>query len=309
VGEAERSLKFATTLWQNAFGSGGETEITANRMGRFGMNTPKKPEATPPGEEPCWIEGKEIKDFPWETTLPSGEARWLIDNKRTGYFIPPKSPILHIARRTQSWTYANNKLFERKYAKYPQGDERNYNPTEGNFSVAWFDHGAKPDVAECIYTLIPATTPEAMKKFAADMASPDTAPYIVREKDTKAHILWDRETNTTGYIIFDPKWEAPKKSRLLKANRICSVMIKEVKDGKIKLSATSTDMDEWPAWGGGKIKLSGNIVLTLDGKWIIADIAKDAPADCSATHADGKTTLVIPYKTFLPVNLTLKPAN
>ena len=317
--EAERSLKFATTLWQNSFGSGGKTNITGPRgLGRFGANTPEKPEEVPPAQEPCWIDGKEIKDFPWETTLPSGEARWLIDNKRTGYFIPPKSPPLHIARRSQSWTQLKNELWEKKDGKYTQGDgpnynpkkdERNYNPTEGNFSVAWFEHGARPDVAECVYTLIPETTPEAMKNFATAMASPSTAPYVIREKDENAHILWDRETNTTGYIIFTPKWAAPKNSRLVKVNRICSVMIKENNDGTMKLSAASSDMDEWPAWGGGKIKLSGNIVLTLDGKWLIADIAKDAPADCSAAHANGKTTLAIPYKTFLPVNLTLKPAN
>ena len=44
-------------------------------------------------------------------------------------------------------------------------------------------------------------------KLAKDMASPDTAPYVIRRMDAQAHILWDRATNTTGYLIFAPdKW-------------------------------------------------------------------------------------------------------
>ena len=38
---------------------------------------------------------------------------------------------------------------------------------------------------ECVYTLTPKTMPQAMKQLAADMASPDKAPYVILQKDAK----------------------------------------------------------------------------------------------------------------------------
>ncbi len=83
-------------------------------------------------------------------------------------------------------------------------------------------------------------------------------------------------------------------------------MLRE-KDGNLRLSAASTDMDSWPGWAESKIYLSGEIVLSISGKWEIAKLDADAPQDCSATNANGITTIKIPYKTFMPVRMVLKP--
>ena len=307
------------------------------------------------------MDGREIKDFPWSETLPAGQTHWLIDNKRTGYYTHKESPRLRLTRGTQRWTYIGTPCFEKPVKAYPGWDERNYNPTEGDFSKAWFEHGAKPDVTKCAYTLIPQTTPEAMAMFAAemeletgnsklddgkegDMASntskqvsgnkPQASnfpPYRIIQKDAKAHILWDRNSNTTGYIIFNPSWiletgssrldEGKEKgtelgnsnrvssfkfqASLLSVNRPCSVMLKD-EAGMLRLSVASTDMDEWPHCASGKIRLSGSIVLTLDGTWEIAGAGEVAAKECAASHCDGKTVLQIPYKTFMPTRLTLR---
>ena len=342
----EKALQFATTLFQNSIGSGGKTKLTAFR---FGGDIPWKPEPIPPGQEPCWINGKEIKDFPFATVLSAGQSHWLLDNKRTGYYVHPDCPPLRVARREQSWNYMWDPWLKPKQ-EFPKGDPRNYEATKGDFSTAWFEHGSKPDVAECVYTLIPDSTPERMAEFAKEMAVEtgnskletresragagkeagkvskpsdqvsshklQAPPYRILQKDSTAHILWDRDSNTIGYVVFDQKWRSPKTNHwplstghLLSVNRPCAAMVKEA-DGKLRVSAASTDMDAWPAWGAlpGKIMLSGDIVLTLDGQWEIEKLDPDAPKGCKADVSQGKTVLTIPYETFLPARMTLRPA-
>ena len=46
----------------------------------------------------------------WRTVLPPGPARWLIDNRQTGYYTHPDSPPLHIERREQEWTYPHEQV-------------------------------------------------------------------------------------------------------------------------------------------------------------------------------------------------------
>ncbi len=301
----ERKLPFVTTLWQNAIGSGGETEITGKGAGRFGANPPKKPAPIAPAQEPCWIDGREIAAFPYQTTLSCTQPHWLIDNKRTGYYIPAGNPAVELTRRVQKWTFFGNPYFLKPGAPLKSKNIMDYQETEGNFSVAWFAHGAKPEVQECVYTLIPDATPEMMKNFSSAMSSEKTAPHIIRQKDARAHVLWDRGSNTTGYLIFDPGWTPFPGSSLLKVNRICAVMIRGNGNG-LQVSAASTDMDEYPSFGGGPIRLSGNIELTLRGKWKIAGFGKEAPKDSRALVSGEDTVLVIPYHTFMPAELKLE---
>lgn len=312
AGAPERNLKLITTLWQNSFGPGGYTDPPGPKAYRYAFNIPKKPEEpTPPERESCWVEGEEIKAFPWKTTLPAGPARWLIDNRQTGYYVHPDCPPIHVARRQQTWTYFNNPYFRKSAEEMKDSGDGEYRPTKGNFAVAWFDHGSKPDVDHCVYTLIPKTNPNRMKKLAAEMKSEETAPYVIRRMDAQAHILWDRASDTTGYLIFAPdKWRGEGEGPLAAVNRICSVMVRKQRDGELRISVASTDLDSWRpwAWGDGRITLSGDVVLTLDGNWELVSIDKDpfATETCAAANKEGKTTLTIPFKTFMPVRLTLK---
>ncbi|MFA6291241.1 MAG: chondroitinase family protein [Victivallales bacterium] len=319
--DKEKSLRFATTLFQNSFGSGGSKGLATT----FGQNSTMESVTASPEKEPCWIDGEKITAFPFEKSLLLGAAHWLIDNKNSGYYIHPNPAPLRFERHEQKWNYIW-KVWAKPVQEFPKDDPRNFEPTTGNFAIAWFDHGSRPDTTECVYTLIPETTPEAMGSFAKEMAnksnqssviskqSEKEAPYRIIQKDAKAHILWDRDSNTTGYIIFDHSWspsptgdKRPTTSDfLLKANRPCSVMLRE-KDGNLRLSAASTDMDSWPGWAESKVFLSGDIVLSIVGKWEIAKLDADAPKDCSTTQANGITTVKIPYRTFMPVRMTLKP--
>ena len=307
TGPVEQRLEFATTLYQNAFGSGGETELTGKGVGHFGTNPPRKPGPTPSEQEPCWADGRQTTGFPTEETLASGTPHWLIDNKRTGYYVHPQSPPLKLTRRQQQWNYLW-RCWAKPEQKHPEKDlpkdPRNYNPTVGNFATAWFAHGAKPDVTDCVYTLFPASSPEKMQRFTQEMGFPETAPYAILHKDSRAHILLDRPSRTTGYILFQ-KGPVPVAGKLREVNRPCAVMIKEAGD-KLRVSVASTDLDAWPTADKGKIMLSGDVAITLDGEWTVRHVVTVTPRDCHVTGGGGATTLSIPFKDFMPVVVILE---
>ena len=262
----EKALPFVTTLFQCAFGLGGPDAA--------------KYKSVPPETEPCVIDGKEIKEFPYEIILPSGLAHWLTDNKGDGFHIPAGNPPVSLKRRAQSWTYC----YKPNYMKPPaerssengwEGNPKNFNPTSGDFALAWFENGTAPEFPDCVYTIMPRATREKMESFAAEMKletgnlkldkegvklenrnskldkegmkletgnsiqdnksinqdkdlsssqvsrgkgqvssikfqASGVPPYIIIQKDAKAHILWDRDSNTTGYVIFDADWSPLK---------------------------------------------------------------------------------------------------
>lgn len=68
-------------------------------------------------------------------------------------------------------------------------------------------------------------------------------PYRILEQDGQAHVLRDRDSRTTGYLVFN----SPRQSGntvLHSVNRPCSVMVKETSQG-LRLSVASTEMNSW----------------------------------------------------------------
>lgn len=309
AGPAERGMPVITTLFQNTLGEGGTTAETGGGEGRFGAFPPPKPPAVKPEDHPCWVDGDWVASFPHETTLPPGRARLLVDNKGTAYHVPADAPPLRVARREQKWTYFRE-YWAKPHARFPKGDPRNYKvgpgkledyePTVDTYAVAWFEHGPDLATTACTYTLMPRSTPEAVRAFALAMESPDTAPVAILQRDARAHVARDRPSRTTGYVAFaSGPLAAPGHVR--EVNRPCAVMVKETADG-LRMSVASTDLDDWPVWAGGKIGISGDIVLTLAGGWNVT------AGDATAARVGDATSVTIPFRTFLPVVLALESA-
>ena len=83
-------------------------------------------------------------------------------------------------------------------------------------------------------------------------------------------------------------------------------MLREDGD-RLRLSAASTDLDDWPTAANGKVVLSGDVVVTLDGRWTIGQVDAVTPRQCLVHGSPDKTTLSIPFKDFMPVRITLTP--
>ena len=246
--------------------------------------------------------------FPSHETLVAGKPHWLIDNKRTGYYVHPESPPLVLTRRPQQWNYLYQ-CWAKPEPKFPEQnlrrDPRNYEPTTGDFATAWFLHGVQPAVTACVYSLFPEAAPENMQRIAQQMKSPETALYVILQKDARAHILHDRASRTTGHILFQ-SGVVQAAGKLRSVNRPCSVMLREDGD-RLRLSVASTDLDDWPTAANGKVLLSGDVVLTLDRRWSIGQVDAVTPRQCQVRGSPDKTTLSVPFKDFMPVRITLMP--
>ena len=294
------------------------------------------------------MDGVEDKSFPSERTLEAGKGHWLIDNKGTGYYIHPGAAPLRLMRHPQSWTYMtkeyllnkeddpfipNGRAGDGAFREKPiEANEKYYKPTTNNFALAYFEHGAKPEAPDCAYSLMVRSTPEEMTKLAAEMGNKTYGSYRTYEilqQDSNAHILWDRDTKTTGYAIFDAKWKFEtgnlkldmkgKKigdgltshqvssfkhqvsSNLLSVSRPCLVMLRE-SDGKLKLSVASTDYKD-----------KSPMILTLNGSWAIE--STDTKQACKVEAKDGSTTIEINYEfdkptmSYMPIHAVLAKKN
>ncbi|HID06456.1 MAG TPA: hypothetical protein EYP10_04840 [Armatimonadetes bacterium] len=256
--------------------------------------------------EPIWIDGKEVKEFPFELRLSGEHPHWLLDNKTTGYYIHAVNAPIRIVRRRQEWTY----MFTR-YLKDPNDNpltkmgtrcrfrhkniadnEKYYKPTVGDFALAWFEHGIKPKDAMCIYTLVVNTTPQEMAKFAEAMTDAKSAYYAIWQCDEKAHIVHDRLSGTTGYVLFTADGCTTKNGYLLGNNRPCFVMIREG-DASLRVSVASTDASQ-----------RDPIVLRLRGHWQIADA--QAPSEPKAFCDGEQTSLEFPFENYMPMHVTLR---
>ena len=93
------------------------------------------------------INDKPIKDFPYETTLGSGD--WIIDDNGTGFLMIDVGTV-KLQRKEQESPKHNG----------PGGNQI------ADFSVAWIDHGPRPDNTKYTYVMVLEATPERMKELA-----------------------------------------------------------------------------------------------------------------------------------------------
>lgn len=250
--------------------------------------------------EPCFADGVEEKALPAERTLPPGSPHWLVDNKGTGYYVYAGQSPLKMLRRRQTWTYMwpdylkdkNNDPLAKTGPTAKQYDlktlesfEQYYKPTSNNFALAYFEHGVNPGAA-CGYTMLVRSNPKETAEFAEKMSRVDSAPCKILQQDATAHIVWDRETNTTGYALF-AAGEVKATGPLLSASRPCVVMVRPG-EGRVKLSFVPPD------W-----KQTTPLVLTLRGRWRLE--STDAAQGCKVEPHRDATDVTVSYDTEKPL--------
>jgi len=256
-----------------------------------------------PAGEAVWVDGEQMTDFPWEGRLDDEDAHWLIDNKRTGYFVHAGHDPINIFLHRQQWTYMikrylkdpdDNPIINYQKRRYRHEDmaenERYFNPSAGDFALARFDHGTQPTDASCAWTMLVDTTPEVMARFAAAMSEPTTAPCAILQADAQAHVVRDRDSATVGYAVFEADAELPSEGALRSVNRPCFVMIATDDEG-LRVSVASTDIaSEEP------------IILRIAGDWRLA--ANDSVV---ANVEAGVTVLEITPDYYMPMIMQLLP--
>ncbi|MFA6293729.1 MAG: polysaccharide lyase family 8 super-sandwich domain-containing protein, partial [Victivallales bacterium] len=233
---------------------------------------------------------------------PAKGEHWMMDSFDNGYYIPAGNNTLQTERKFQKlpfhpyWLPSDPKLHE------------SVDANEGETELAYFNHGVKAANAGYEYAMLIDTTPEKMAGFAKEMAkqssvvsrqSPadknqDQRPYEILQKDSNAHILWDRDSKTTGYVIFDASWFPSNTDNrllitdnLLKVDKPCLVMIKDLGGNKLKISFCNPDLGRQYAITGPANEDEQVATVTLKGRWQL----QGSPAEAQVSLNGESTTI------------------
>ena len=235
-------------------------------------------EARPASFPPITVNGRAVTDVPFGATLPAHEPNLLLDTQGTGYYLPAGQKV-RVARRHQT-----------------SRDGHDKHDTEGDYAVAWCDHGRNPTDAGYEYVVLVRSSVEALAEFADAMAGEANGrPVVVRRRDADAHIVLDRETRTWACVFFREQAVEPVlrgkvsvfgQSRvrgpdpvlpLMRVSGRCLVMVETVSRGDVLLSV-----------GDPGAREPVTIVLSLAGTWRKAGAA---PAAQLTMHEAGDTSV------------------
>ncbi len=203
-----------------------------------------------PDADATLLNGEALTGLSVTREAPAGEPAWIIDPQSTGYWLPEGQSV-HLARLHQQ---SRN-----------QADKED---TEGDFATGWIDHGAAPSGAGYEYAVIVRATPERMEEFAAAMADGPERHYEVLQRDSRAHIVFDRESATWGAAVFEPAQLATRMP-LVEVSRPCLVMIEEM-GGGLQMSVADPDLNLQE-----NLSMPRSLRVTVRGGWEIASTSDD----------------------------------
>jgi hypothetical protein len=230
---------------------------------------------------PIRVNGETVSAFPYSSSGEAGQRTWLMDPYGNGYIIPDAAG-LHVERGTQ---------------RSPEHSGRK--TTSGDYSVAWFGHGIKPDDGGYEYAVLVQASSDQVEKLAS---APD---YEVLRKDNQAHIVRHQGLGAIGYAVFDSEQQFAFGS-LRSVSRPIIAMERATDNGRLTLSVADPDlrllkfpnqrMDDDQALTPGEAAV---VQVALNGRWGFAGGAPDnvklvgANADSTVfefTYSGGSTT-------------------
>ena len=206
-----------------------------------------------------WVNGNRVEEFPFQATLKAGD--WLIDGHDNGYYIIQGDEV-NVRRQHQTSLH-----------------DKTMQTTEGNFSVAWINHGSAPDDGEYEYLVMMDTTPEAMAKLAADMRV-GKKPYEVLRKDGNAHIIKDNATQVMGYVAFSSG--TFDEGLVSSISREAMVMTRPESDTEVTVSAVTTDLGLTKETMPAVI----DIAVMIKGVWEAAEASDKVKVTSNGDHTN-----------------------
>lgn len=172
------------------------------------------------GLDPTWDSAHGTASGPLERVETLAEARVLVDAVGHGYYVPAGQRLVQQRRSVEAPDQTGTKS-----AAVPS-------------AVAVLDHGSAPRGAGYEYAILVEAGQAGAAAFAASMRGERPA-YTVLRKDAAAHIVADRATGVTGYVLFEKGQQLPGPVRGV--NQPCLVMVREDGDELI-VSVTDPDL-------------------------------------------------------------------
>ncbi len=231
------------------------------------------------------LNDEQLSQFPLQRTESVASPITILDTKGIGYYLPMGT--VNISKANQESRNNKNKAVN-----------------NGDFASAWIDHGKAPTNAEYEYAMLIQTSSADLNAFKADMALPTTAPYEVKRKDNIAHIVKDKVSQTTGYVLFEAA-DNISDSHIKQTNYPCLVMVKDVNEQPLKLSMSdpAINMEAPASLVHDAIAQEREVQIVLNGRYSLV-----APnANCQVLGWEGNTTrLSFTCIHGLPVNIELE---
>ncbi len=231
-------------------------------------------------EMPMYLDGQGlVEGFPFS----SDSGKWIVDPYGNGYHVLSDNPI-HAQRKEQD-SY-HNKYSKRTGEMQARGEGAK--ETQGNFATAWIDHGAAPKNASYRYVIYPFLSGKEQKSFKK-MIAKDTS-YTIQRADGVAHVVSDKTTSITGYVIFDSE-DFLGADDLKSVSAPSIIMIKSDSSDSITISAVQPDLNfpknEKKKNGFDNYSQPVELTLTLIGNWEL----KEGAEVQSIEHVDGETII------------------
>lgn len=233
-----------------------------------------------------------LTKFPYEDKA----GKWLIDPYGNGYYILSDNKTFVSRKEQKSY---HNKYSIKTGAMNPKG--KGAKETKGRFSSAWIDHGIAPKKASYQYVIYPFLSKDDYKKFGKN-AKKDKS-YDIVKADEIAHIVLYKETNTTGYVIFES--ETDLNCGIIKeVSEPSLIMVKEKNNSNITLSIVQPDLNFEEIKSNRFINNSRTVSLsiTLKGKFETPRTNQIK----NITHKDGNTIINLISKDALSIKIDMK---
>ncbi|WP_169786430.1 chondroitinase family polysaccharide lyase [Pseudalgibacter alginicilyticus] len=204
-----------------------------------------------------------IKKFPYKAELKkdSEMGSWLTDPYGNGYHILSNTPIQIKKERQQSY---HNKYSINTGSMNPKG--KGAKETEGDYATAWINHGLAPKNASYQYVVYPFLNDDEQKNFDDKIKNDDS--FTIIRADSIAHIVLNKETDITGYVVFEANQDLDS-GLLLKVSEPALVMLNHKNHNSLTISAVQPDLN-FPEYKKGKFRNYSRPVelqMTLEGKW------------------------------------------
>lgn len=171
-------------------------------------------------DKPFFLNGQTNATFPYLEMLPNSKVNVLSDGLNNLFFVN------------------RGEVMFKKEEQYSFHEEGGL-PTRNNFALAAINHGSRPNNGSYEYMIL--VQPDmAEQERAYTNALAGNFPYDVLRHDSLAHVVRDRATGTTGYVIF----EAGEVSNdlILRVSHPTLVMSQEMSCNQLLLAVCDPDL-------------------------------------------------------------------
>lgn len=227
-------------------------------------------------------ESKSISEFPYKASIEKTDSskKWLIDAYQNGYYILSPNKI-EIRKQTQE-SYINSYSVR---TEVMNSKNNGVTVTKGDFASAWMDHGMAPKDASYQYVIYPGLQKEAVDSFGKKVKNDKS--YEILKADNTAHIVKDKETATTGFVIFDSGKELD--NEILQSVSVPSLLMIRKESEKITISAVQPDLNFLEVDGKtiSGYSMPVELTITLKGQWKLNE-----NSTVKSIVLDGKNTVI-----------------